>query len=162
MDESRISGLLKSNNFSKYPDQRKTFALHESLFVELIGWDLIKLNLFYFLEHNVCYAHLISFLRFPKALEAQEQEKERLRQPPQIPSPVPGGRRSCSPQSDRTPTPDPQCSPSPGVSTTDLNTNNDTSRSTPLPPAAELHQDTPSFNGEPEDGGSEQVTASRG
>uniref|UniRef100_A0A3Q2UFX9 ARF guanine nucleotide exchange factor 2 n=1 Tax=Fundulus heteroclitus TaxID=8078 RepID=A0A3Q2UFX9_FUNHE len=94
------------------------------------------------------------------ALEAQEQEKEHLRLPHQNPSPVPGSRRSGSPRSDRTPTPEPQGSPSPGVSTPDLST--DTARSTPPPPAADLDQDTPSVNGEADDGGSGQVTPSRG
>uniref|UniRef100_A0A3Q2QR31 ARF guanine nucleotide exchange factor 2 n=1 Tax=Fundulus heteroclitus TaxID=8078 RepID=A0A3Q2QR31_FUNHE len=93
------------------------------------------------------------------ALEAQEQEKEHLRLPHQNPSPVPGSRRSGSPRSDRTPTPEPQGSPSPGVSTPDLST--DTARSTPPPPAADLDQDTPSVNGEADDGGSGQVTPSR-
>ncbi|XP_014868506.1 PREDICTED: brefeldin A-inhibited guanine nucleotide-exchange protein 2 isoform X2 [Poecilia mexicana] len=97
------------------------------------------------------------------ALEAQEQEKERLRLPHQNPSPVPGGRRSGSPRSDRTSTPEPQNSPSPGISTPDLSTNADTTCSTtPPPPAADPDTDGPSVNGEDEDGGSEQVTPSRG
>uniref|UniRef100_A0A4W6BSX2 ARF guanine nucleotide exchange factor 2 n=1 Tax=Lates calcarifer TaxID=8187 RepID=A0A4W6BSX2_LATCA len=84
------------------------------------------------------------------ALEAQEQEKERLRPPQQNPSPVPGTRRSGSPWSDRAPTPD----------------------STPPPSAPDQDQDqppdTPSINGEPEagsapmNGGAEQVTPSAG
>uniref|UniRef100_A0A667Z9Y1 ARF guanine nucleotide exchange factor 2 n=1 Tax=Myripristis murdjan TaxID=586833 RepID=A0A667Z9Y1_9TELE len=78
------------------------------------------------------------------ALEAQEQEKDRLRPPQQNPSPVPGGRRSGSPRSDQTPTPEPQSSPSPSpaASTPDLS---NTNSSTPVAP------DTPSINGEPED-----------
>ncbi|XP_007578104.1 brefeldin A-inhibited guanine nucleotide-exchange protein 2 [Poecilia formosa] len=96
------------------------------------------------------------------ALEAQEQEKERLRLPHQNPSPVPGGRRSGSPRSDRTSTPEPQNSPSPGIRTPDLSTNADTTCSTtPPPPAADPDTDGPSVNGEDEDGGSEQVTPSR-
>ncbi|XP_054904521.1 brefeldin A-inhibited guanine nucleotide-exchange protein 2 [Poeciliopsis prolifica] len=96
------------------------------------------------------------------ALEAQEQEKERLRLPHQNPSPVPGGRRSGSPRSDRTSTPEPQNSPSPGISTPDLSTNTDITHSTtPPPPAADPDTDRPSVNGEAEDGGSEQVTPSR-
>uniref|UniRef100_A0A1A7YY29 ADP-ribosylation factor guanine nucleotide-exchange factor 1(Brefeldin A-inhibited) n=1 Tax=Iconisemion striatum TaxID=60296 RepID=A0A1A7YY29_9TELE len=93
------------------------------------------------------------------ALEAQEQEKERLRLPQQNPSPVPGSRRSGSPRSDRTPTPDPQSSPSPGDSASDLTTD-----STPPPPPAaapDLDQDAPSVNGEPDGGASEQLTPSR-
>ncbi|MEQ2294180.1 Brefeldin A-inhibited guanine nucleotide-exchange protein 2 [Ameca splendens] len=93
------------------------------------------------------------------ALEAQEQEKERLRLPNQNPSPVLGTRRSGSPRSDTSPTPEPQSSPSPGISTPDLTT--DPARSTPPPSAADLDHDIPSVNGEPEDGGSEQVTPSR-
>uniref|UniRef100_A0A667ZH69 ARF guanine nucleotide exchange factor 2 n=1 Tax=Myripristis murdjan TaxID=586833 RepID=A0A667ZH69_9TELE len=79
-----------------------------------------------------------------QALEAQEQEKDRLRPPQQNPSPVPGGRRSGSPRSDQTPTPEPQSSPSPSpaASTPDLS---NTNSSTPVAP------DTPSINGEPED-----------
>ncbi|XP_014869862.1 brefeldin A-inhibited guanine nucleotide-exchange protein 2 isoform X2 [Poecilia latipinna] len=97
------------------------------------------------------------------ALEAQEQEKERLRLPHQNPSPVPGGRRSGSPRSDRTSTPEPQNSPSPGIRTPDLSTNADTTCSTTPPaPAADPDTDGPSVNGEDEDGGSEQVTPSRG
>ncbi|KAJ4934028.1 hypothetical protein JOQ06_006835, partial [Pogonophryne albipinna] len=49
------------------------------------------------------------------ALEAQEQEKDRLRLPPQNPSPVPGNLRSSSPRLDRIPTPEPQSSPSPAA-----------------------------------------------
>ncbi|XP_019944725.2 brefeldin A-inhibited guanine nucleotide-exchange protein 2 isoform X2 [Paralichthys olivaceus] len=104
------------------------------------------------------------------ALEAQEQEKERLRPPQQNPSPVPGNRRSGSPWSDRTPTPEPQSSPSPAASTPDLTTTNTTS-STPPPSAPDLDQDhppdSPSINGEPEsgnnlmNGGEEQATPSR-
>ncbi|XP_050926989.1 brefeldin A-inhibited guanine nucleotide-exchange protein 2 isoform X2 [Lates calcarifer] len=103
------------------------------------------------------------------ALEAQEQEKERLRPPQQNPSPVPGTRRSGSPWSDRAPTPEPQSSPSPAASTPDLTTTNTTS-STPPPSAPDQDQDqppdTPSINGEPEagsapmNGGAEQVTPS--
>ncbi|MEQ2162159.1 Brefeldin A-inhibited guanine nucleotide-exchange protein 2, partial [Goodea atripinnis] len=103
---------------------------------------------------------LILLLWCPKALEAQEQEKERLHLPNQNPSPVLGTRRSGSPRSDTCPTPEPQSSPSPGISTPDLTT--DPARSTPPPSAADLDHDTPSVNGEPEDGGSEQVTPSRG
>uniref|UniRef100_A0A4W6BK87 ARF guanine nucleotide exchange factor 2 n=1 Tax=Lates calcarifer TaxID=8187 RepID=A0A4W6BK87_LATCA len=105
------------------------------------------------------------------ALEAQEQEKERLRPPQQNPSPVPGTRRSGSPWSDRAPTPEPQSSPSPAASTPDLTTTNTTS-STPPPSAPDQDQDqppdTPSINGEPEagsapmNGGAEQVTPSAG
>ncbi|KAM9351066.1 brefeldin A-inhibited guanine nucleotide-exchange protein 2 isoform 2-T2 [Symphorus nematophorus] len=102
------------------------------------------------------------------ALEAQEQEKDRLRLPQQNPSPVPGNRRSGSPRSDRTPTPDPQSSPSPAASTPDLSTTN-TNSSTPPPPAPDQDPaaDTPSINGEPEggsapmNGGAEPVTPSR-
>uniref|UniRef100_A0A3Q1BWK4 SEC7 domain-containing protein n=1 Tax=Amphiprion ocellaris TaxID=80972 RepID=A0A3Q1BWK4_AMPOC len=103
------------------------------------------------------------------ALEAQEQEKDRLRLPQQNPSPVPGGRRSGSPRSDRTPTPEPQSSPSPAASTPDLT--NTTSSTPPPPPALDSEQDhepePPSINGEPEgggapmNGGAEQVTPSR-
>ncbi|XP_037540964.1 brefeldin A-inhibited guanine nucleotide-exchange protein 2 [Nematolebias whitei] len=89
------------------------------------------------------------------ALEAEEQEKERLSLPQQNPSPVPGSRRSGSPRSDRTPTPEPQSSPSPGDSNSDVVA----TRSTPPPPASD--QDTPSVNGEPGGGGSEQLTPSR-
>ncbi|XP_059188662.1 brefeldin A-inhibited guanine nucleotide-exchange protein 2 [Centropristis striata] len=105
------------------------------------------------------------------ALEAQEQEKDRLRLPQQNPSPVPGGRRSGSPRSDRTPTPEPQSSPSPAASSPDLTNINPTS-STPPPPAPDQDQDqdqapdTPSINGEPEGGsasmnGDEPITPSR-
>uniref|UniRef100_A0A8C9XLD3 ARF guanine nucleotide exchange factor 2 n=1 Tax=Sander lucioperca TaxID=283035 RepID=A0A8C9XLD3_SANLU len=104
-----------------------------------------------------------------QALEAQEQEKDRLRLPQQNPSPVPGNRRSGSPRSDRTPTPELQHSPSPAASSPDLTTTNPTS-STPPPPAPDLDQDqapdTPSINGEPEggnapiNGGAEQITPS--
>ncbi|XP_067384110.1 brefeldin A-inhibited guanine nucleotide-exchange protein 2 isoform X1 [Channa argus] len=82
------------------------------------------------------------------ALEAQEQEKERLQLPQQNPSPVPGGLRSGSPRFDQTPTPEPQSSPSPAASTPDLSAN-----STTLPPAPDLNQDqdqvqqSPSVNG---------------
>ncbi|XP_028265369.1 brefeldin A-inhibited guanine nucleotide-exchange protein 2 [Parambassis ranga] len=97
------------------------------------------------------------------ALEAQEQEKDRLRLPQQNPSPVPSSRRSGSPRSDRTPTPDPQSSPSPAASTPDLT---NTTSSTPPPPLPDQEQapDTSSINGEPEgdnapmNGGTEQVT----
>ncbi|KAM4610332.1 brefeldin A-inhibited guanine nucleotide-exchange protein 2 [Polymixia lowei] len=104
------------------------------------------------------------------ALEAQEQEKDRLRLPQQNPSPVPGGRRSGSPRSDRTPTPEPSSSPSPSpaASTPDLTAT--TTSSTPPPPAQDQDQapDAPSINGEPEeskaavDGGvaAEQTTPS--
>ncbi|XP_035015000.1 brefeldin A-inhibited guanine nucleotide-exchange protein 2 [Hippoglossus stenolepis] len=104
------------------------------------------------------------------ALEAQEQEKERLRPPQQNPSPVPGNQRSGSPWSDRTPTPEPQGSPSPATSTPDLTTTNTTS-STPQPSAPDVEQDQPpdtaSINEEPENGnnmmngGEEQATPSR-
>ncbi|XP_024148796.1 brefeldin A-inhibited guanine nucleotide-exchange protein 2 [Oryzias melastigma] len=103
------------------------------------------------------------------ALEAQEQEMERLRLPQQNPSPVPGSRRSGSPRSDRTPTPEPQSSPSPAASIPDL-TNSTPSHSTPPPGAPELNQDQaadpPPVNGEPEGGvapmnGEERVTPSR-
>uniref|UniRef100_UPI0037E781E2 brefeldin A-inhibited guanine nucleotide-exchange protein 2 n=1 Tax=Semicossyphus pulcher TaxID=241346 RepID=UPI0037E781E2 len=103
------------------------------------------------------------------ALEAQELEKDRLRLPQQNPSPVPGNRRSGSPRSDRTPTPELQNSPSPAASTPDLTSTNTTS-STPPPPAPDLDQDqppdTPSINGETKDGNApmngeaEQVTPS--
>ncbi|XP_053280537.1 brefeldin A-inhibited guanine nucleotide-exchange protein 2 isoform X2 [Pleuronectes platessa] len=104
------------------------------------------------------------------ALEAQEQEKDRLRPPQQNPSPVPGNQRPGSPWSDRTPTPEPQGSPSPAASTPDLTTTNTTS-STPPPSAPDVDQDQPpdtaSINGEPENGnnmmngGEEQATPSR-
>ncbi|XP_062247442.1 brefeldin A-inhibited guanine nucleotide-exchange protein 2 [Platichthys flesus] len=104
------------------------------------------------------------------ALEAQEQEKERLRPPQQNPSPVPGNQRSGSPWSDRTPTPEPQGSPSPAASTPDLTTTYTTS-STPTPSAPDVDQDQPpdtaSINGEPDNGnnmmngGEEQATPSR-
>ncbi|KAL3063881.1 hypothetical protein OYC64_000243 [Pagothenia borchgrevinki] len=116
------------------------------------------------------------------ALEAQEQEKDRLRLPPQNPSP---NLRSSSPRSDRTPTPEPQSSPSPAASSPDLTATNTTS-STPPPPASDQDQDqdqeqnqdqnqdqdqeqaseAPSTNGEPEsgntpmNGGEEQITPS--
>ncbi|KAF1390888.1 hypothetical protein PFLUV_G00062770 [Perca fluviatilis] len=103
------------------------------------------------------------------ALEAQEQEKDRLRLPQQNPSPVPGNRRSSSPRSDRTPTPELQHSLSPAASSPDLAATNPTS-STPPPPAPDLDQDqasdTPSINGEPEggnapiNGGAEQIAPS--
>ncbi|XP_010791827.1 brefeldin A-inhibited guanine nucleotide-exchange protein 2-like [Notothenia coriiceps] len=93
------------------------------------------------------------------ALEAQEQEKDRLRLPPQNPSPVPGNLRSSSPRSDRTLTPEPQSSPSPAASSPDLTATNTTS-STPPPPASDQDQEheqeqaseSPSTNGEPESG----------
>ncbi|XP_034732163.1 brefeldin A-inhibited guanine nucleotide-exchange protein 2 isoform X3 [Etheostoma cragini] len=104
------------------------------------------------------------------ALEAQEQEKDRLRLPQQNPSPVPGNRRSGSSRSDQTPTPEFQQSLSPAASSPDLTTTNPTS-STPPPSAPNLDQDqapdTPTVNGEPEsgnapsDGGAEQITTSR-
>ncbi|XP_068453262.1 brefeldin A-inhibited guanine nucleotide-exchange protein 2 isoform X2 [Clinocottus analis] len=104
------------------------------------------------------------------ALEAQEQEKERLSLPQQNPSPVPGNRRSGSPRSDRTPTPEPRRSPSPAASSPDLTAVNATS-STPPPPAPDLDRDqapdTPSINGEPEgsrpplNGAAEQITPSK-
>ncbi|KAM9855174.1 brefeldin A-inhibited guanine nucleotide-exchange protein 2, partial [Aulostomus maculatus] len=101
------------------------------------------------------------------ALEAQEQEKDRLRLPQQNPSPIPGSRRSGSPRSDRTPTPEPQNSPSPAASTPDLASTN-TTRSTPPPPDLDQDRvpDTPSVNGEsegsnaPTNGGAEPVTPS--
>uniref|UniRef100_A0A667ZAA1 ARF guanine nucleotide exchange factor 2 n=1 Tax=Myripristis murdjan TaxID=586833 RepID=A0A667ZAA1_9TELE len=76
-----------------------------------------------------------------QALEAQEQEKDRLRPPQQNPSPVPGGRRSGSPRSDQTPTPEPQSSPSPSpaASTPDLS-NTNTCSSFPLSQDAEALQ----------------------
>uniref|UniRef100_A0A8C4HQX6 ADP-ribosylation factor guanine nucleotide-exchange factor 2 (brefeldin A-inhibited) n=1 Tax=Dicentrarchus labrax TaxID=13489 RepID=A0A8C4HQX6_DICLA len=89
------------------------------------------------------------------ALEAQEQEKDRLRLPQQNPSPVPGNRRCGSPRSDRTPTPEPQSSPSPAASSPDLTTTSATG-SMPQPRAPDQDQDqdqaadTPSINGEPE------------
>ncbi|KAM8754128.1 brefeldin A-inhibited guanine nucleotide-exchange protein 2 [Acanthopagrus schlegelii] len=98
------------------------------------------------------------------ALEAQEQEKDRLRLPQQNPSPVPGNRRSGSPRSDRTPTPEPQSSPSPAASSPDLTTTSTTSSMPQLPDQAE---NPPSINGEPEsdnapvNGGAEPVTPSR-
>ncbi|KAM6924943.1 brefeldin A-inhibited guanine nucleotide-exchange protein 2-like [Xenentodon cancila] len=103
------------------------------------------------------------------ALEAQEEEKDRLRLPQQNPSPVPGSQRSGSPRSDRTPTPEPQSSPSPAASIPDLT--NTLACSTPPPPASDLDQegaaDTPSTNGDPggddaPSGDREQVTPSRG
>lgn len=108
--------------------------------------------------------------RPPQALEAQEQEMERLRLPQQNPSPVPCSRRSGSPRSDRTPSPEPQSSPSPAASIPDL-TNSTGSRSTPPPAAPELIQnqtaDPPPVNEGPERGvapmnGEEQVTPSKG
>uniref|UniRef100_A0A665VSJ2 ADP-ribosylation factor guanine nucleotide-exchange factor 2 (brefeldin A-inhibited) n=1 Tax=Echeneis naucrates TaxID=173247 RepID=A0A665VSJ2_ECHNA len=96
--------------------------------------------------------HLLCFL-LPQALEAQEQEKDRLRLPPQNPSPVPGTRRSGSPWSDRTPTPDPQSSPSPAASTPDLTTNAGSTTLTSAPdPNQDQPPDTPTINGEPESG----------
>ncbi|XP_073325911.1 brefeldin A-inhibited guanine nucleotide-exchange protein 2 [Pagrus major] len=98
------------------------------------------------------------------ALEAQEQEKDRLRLPQQNPSPVPGNLRSGSPRSDRTPTPEPQSSPSPAASSPDLTTTNTTSS---MPQPSDQAEDTPSINGEPEgdnapvNGGAEPVTPSR-
>uniref|UniRef100_A0A8C2ZX70 ARF guanine nucleotide exchange factor 2 n=1 Tax=Cyclopterus lumpus TaxID=8103 RepID=A0A8C2ZX70_CYCLU len=102
-----------------------------------------------------------------QALDAQEQEKDRLCLPQQNPSPVPGNRRSGSPRSDRTPTPEPQGPPSPAASSPDL-TVVDATSSSPPPPAPDLDQDqapdTPSINGEPEggsaplNGGAEQIT----
>ncbi|KAM8831145.1 brefeldin A-inhibited guanine nucleotide-exchange protein 2 [Synchiropus picturatus] len=99
------------------------------------------------------------------ALEAQEMEKDRLRLPQQNPSPVLPNRRSVSPRSDRTPTPEPQSSPSPAASTPDLTYSNNT-RSTP--PPSDLDQGgppvTPAMNGESDcssgqiNGGEEQVT----
>ncbi|XP_058498223.1 brefeldin A-inhibited guanine nucleotide-exchange protein 2 [Solea solea] len=99
------------------------------------------------------------------ALEAQEQEKERLRPPQHNPSPVPGHQRAGSPWSDRTPTPEPQSSPSPAASTPDL-TNTNANSSTPSAADPDQMSDTPSVNGEPEggngimNGGEEQVTPS--
>lgn len=101
----------------------------------------------------------------PQALEAQEQEKDRLRLPQQNLSPVPGNWRSGSPRSDRTPTPEPQSSPSPAASSPDLTTTNTTSF---MPQMSDQAEDTPSINGEPEgdngpmNGGVEPVTPSRG
>ncbi|XP_038579068.1 brefeldin A-inhibited guanine nucleotide-exchange protein 2 [Micropterus salmoides] len=101
------------------------------------------------------------------ALEAQEQEKDRLCLPQQNPSPVPGNPRSGSPRSDRTPTPEPQSSLSPAASSPDLTATS----STPPPAAPDLDKDQapdrPSINGEPDggkapmNGGAEQVTPSR-
>ncbi|XP_074538348.1 brefeldin A-inhibited guanine nucleotide-exchange protein 2 isoform X2 [Halichoeres trimaculatus] len=103
------------------------------------------------------------------ALEAQEQEKDRLRLPQQNPSPVPGSRRSGSPRSERTPTPELQNSPSPAASSPDLTNTNNTS-STPPPPVPDLHleqaPDTPSVNGgekvgnAPVNGETDQITPS--
>ncbi|XP_077570387.1 brefeldin A-inhibited guanine nucleotide-exchange protein 2 isoform X2 [Stigmatopora nigra] len=95
------------------------------------------------------------------ALEAQEEEKDRLRLPQNHPSPVPCSRGSGSPRLDRMPTPDPQSSPSPAASTPDLNAIN----STP-PPPPELDPDTPTINGDSESrnvpqNGTEEVTHSR-
>ncbi|TKS76994.1 Brefeldin A-inhibited guanine nucleotide-exchange protein 2 [Collichthys lucidus] len=103
------------------------------------------------------------------ALEAQEQEKDRLRLPQQNPSPVPGNRRSGSPRSDRTSTPEPQSSPSPAASSPDLTTTNTTSSMHPPQTGHDQDQaaDTPSINGEPEsgsapiNGGTEPVTPTR-
>ncbi|XP_019108867.2 brefeldin A-inhibited guanine nucleotide-exchange protein 2 isoform X1 [Larimichthys crocea] len=104
------------------------------------------------------------------ALEAQEQEKDRLRLPQQNPSPVPGNRRSGSPRSDRTSTPEPQSSPSPAASSPDLTTTNTTSTMHPQQTADQDQDqaaDTPSINGEPEsgsapiNGGTEPVTPTR-
>ncbi|XP_029010940.1 brefeldin A-inhibited guanine nucleotide-exchange protein 2 [Betta splendens] len=95
------------------------------------------------------------------ALEAQEQEKDRLRLPQQNQSPVPGARRSGSPRSDRTPTPEPQSSPSPAASTPDLTNTN--SSAPPSTTDQEQAPDTPTVNGDgtdPENGGG-QVTPSR-
>lgn len=105
----------------------------------------------------------------PQALEAQEQEKDKLRPPQQNPSPVPGNQRAGSPRSDRTLTPEPQGSPSPAASSPDLTTTN-TNSSTPPPPAPDQDQvaDTSSINGDPVEcrapvnGGAEPVTPSKG
>uniref|UniRef100_A0A3P8URS3 ARF guanine nucleotide exchange factor 2 n=1 Tax=Cynoglossus semilaevis TaxID=244447 RepID=A0A3P8URS3_CYNSE len=99
-------------------------------------------------------------------LEAQEQEKDRLRPPQQNPSPVPGNRGAGSPWSDRTPTPEAPGSPSPAASTPDLSTTN--VHSSPSPPSApDLEQapNAPPVNGEAEGGsdlvnGEDQVTPS--
>ena len=130
-----------------------------------IAWGRVKELHFVFIKLTPL------LLLTPQALEAQEQEKERLRPPQQNPSPVPGNQRSGSPWSDRTPTPEPQGSPSPAASTPDLTTTNTTS-STPPPSAPDVDQDQPpdtaSVNGEPENGnnlmngGEEQATPSRG
>lgn len=108
----------------------------------------------------------------PQALEAQEQEKDRLRPPQQNPSPVPGNQRAGSPRSDRTLTPEPQSSPSPAASSPDLTTTNTNSSTPPPPPATDQDRDpvadSPSINGDPEDcsapvnGGAEPVTPSKG
>ncbi|XP_056277918.1 brefeldin A-inhibited guanine nucleotide-exchange protein 2 isoform X1 [Pseudoliparis swirei] len=122
------------------------------------------------------------------ALEAQEQEKDRLSLPQQNPSPVPGARRSGSLRCDRTPTPgprgsptpEPRGSPSPAVSTPDLTIVEAAAGSSPLPPAPDVNQDldldrgrdrapdTPPINGDPEGGSAplnggeeEQITPSR-
>uniref|UniRef100_A0A8C2ZW47 ARF guanine nucleotide exchange factor 2 n=1 Tax=Cyclopterus lumpus TaxID=8103 RepID=A0A8C2ZW47_CYCLU len=117
------------------------------------------------------FNHFVDMAPRPQALDAQEQEKDRLCLPQQNPSPVPGNRRSGSPRSDRTPTPEPQGPPSPAASSPDL-TVVDATSSSPPPPAPDLDQDqapdTPSINGEPEggsaplNGGAEQITPTRG
>ncbi|XP_062316284.1 brefeldin A-inhibited guanine nucleotide-exchange protein 2 [Osmerus eperlanus] len=84
------------------------------------------------------------------ALEAQEQEKDRLPLPPRPSCPSPGGV-SGSPRSDRSHTPDPGPSPGPSPvgSTPDL--------SSTTPPAP----DTPSLNGQPEEGRAEEEVEKR-
>ncbi|KAM9751790.1 LOW QUALITY PROTEIN: brefeldin A-inhibited guanine nucleotide-exchange protein 2 [Menidia menidia] len=85
------------------------------------------------------------------ALEAQDQEKNRL----SLPQPNPSG----SPRSDRTPTPDPQSSPSPGASTPDL----PPAPPTPPPPGPDAPPTggDPGPEGPPVNGGTEQVTPSK-
>lgn len=117
---------------------------------------------------QLVYMASLLLLLPPQALEAQEQEKDRLCLPQQNPSPVPGNPRSGSPRSDRTPTPEPQSSLSPAASSPDLTATS----STPPPAAPDLDKDQapdrPSINGEPDggkapmNGGAEQVTPSRG
>ncbi|XP_061695916.1 brefeldin A-inhibited guanine nucleotide-exchange protein 2 isoform X2 [Syngnathoides biaculeatus] len=90
------------------------------------------------------------------ALEAQEQEKDRLRLPQNNPSPVPCSRRSGSPQSEQTPTLHPQSSPSPAANTPDLNAINST-------PPPELDLDTSTVNEDSDcsnvpENGAEEVT----
>ncbi|XP_061541311.1 brefeldin A-inhibited guanine nucleotide-exchange protein 2 isoform X1 [Phycodurus eques] len=92
------------------------------------------------------------------ALEAQEQEKDRLRLPQNNPSPVPCTQRSDSPGSERTPTLEPQSSPSPPANTPDLNATNSTA-----PPPPDLDLDTSTVNGDSDcsnvpENGAEEVT----
>uniref|UniRef100_A0A8D3DLI7 ADP-ribosylation factor guanine nucleotide-exchange factor 2 (brefeldin A-inhibited) n=1 Tax=Scophthalmus maximus TaxID=52904 RepID=A0A8D3DLI7_SCOMX len=103
------------------------------------------LNVIFTRMENQAQTQIIVFIKQtllpPQALEAQEQEKERLRPPQQNPSPVPGNRRSGSPWSDRTPTPEPQSYLSPAASTPDLTTTNTISSTPPQPSAADLDLD---------------------